>query len=161
MTNRSVTANKLQVFLSMIRYLPLPQGLIQELSTYGFIVILLDLARFLSFLILHTVGRAPWTGDQARPLPTHRNIQTQNKRPQTFVPWVKFRTTIPAFEQAKRVHALACAAAVIGDSGTDFCGTFSGDTVYTFDCIFLYRLKDFLLHQKPISIQFVWCLYNH
>jgi hypothetical protein len=35
---------------------------------------LLDLDRFFSFLILYTVGRSPWTGDQpvARPLPTHR-----------------------------------------------------------------------------------------
>jgi hypothetical protein len=32
--------------------------------------------RFFSFLILHTVGRTPWTGDQpiARLLPTHRII---------------------------------------------------------------------------------------
>jgi hypothetical protein len=31
-----------------------------------------------SFLILHTVGRTPWTGDQnvARPLPTHTTTQT-------------------------------------------------------------------------------------
>jgi hypothetical protein len=35
-----------------------------------------------SFVILYTVGRTPWTGDQpvARPLPTHRTAQTQNKR---------------------------------------------------------------------------------
>jgi hypothetical protein len=34
-----------------------------------------------SFLILYTVGRTPWTGDQpvARPLPTHTTTQTQNK----------------------------------------------------------------------------------
>jgi hypothetical protein len=33
-----------------------------------------DLGLFFSFLILYTVGRTPWTGDQtvARPLPTHR-----------------------------------------------------------------------------------------
>jgi hypothetical protein len=38
----------------------------------------LDFVRFFSFLILHTVGRTPWTGDQpvARPLPTHRPTQT-------------------------------------------------------------------------------------
>jgi hypothetical protein len=36
---------------------------------------------FISFLIFYTVGRTPWTGDQpvARPLPTHRKTQTQNK----------------------------------------------------------------------------------
>jgi hypothetical protein len=41
-----------------------------------------------SFLILYTVGRTPWTGDQhfARPLPTHRTTQTQNKRKQTATP---------------------------------------------------------------------------
>jgi hypothetical protein len=37
-------------------------------------VLSLDLGRFCSFLILHTVGRSPWSGDQpvARPLPTHK-----------------------------------------------------------------------------------------
>jgi hypothetical protein len=32
--------------------------------------------------LFYTVGRAPWMSDQpvARPLPTHRTIQTQNKR---------------------------------------------------------------------------------
>jgi hypothetical protein len=32
------------------------------------------------FLNIYKVGRTPWTGDQpvARPLPTHRTIQTQN-----------------------------------------------------------------------------------
>jgi hypothetical protein len=41
-----------------------------------------------SFLILYTVGRTPWTGDQpvARPLPIHRTTQTQNKRTQTSMP---------------------------------------------------------------------------
>jgi hypothetical protein len=40
------------------------------------------LGLFFSFLILYTVGRTPWTGDQpfARPLPTHRTTHTQNKR---------------------------------------------------------------------------------
>jgi hypothetical protein len=42
------------------------------------------------FLNLYTVGRTPWTGDQpvARPLPTHRTAQTQNKRTQNpFLEW--------------------------------------------------------------------------
>jgi hypothetical protein len=41
----------------------------------------LGLGRFFSFLILYTVGRTPWTGDQpvAGPLSTHRTTQTQNK----------------------------------------------------------------------------------
>jgi hypothetical protein len=43
---------------------------------------LLGLASFSVFLILYTVGRTPWTGDQpvARRLPTHRTTQTHNKR---------------------------------------------------------------------------------
>jgi hypothetical protein len=53
--------------------------------TYIFILFwlynsLLDIGRFFSFLILYTVGRTPWTGDQliARPLHTHRTTQTKN-----------------------------------------------------------------------------------
>jgi hypothetical protein len=78
---------------------------------------LVDLGRFFSFLILYTVGRTPWTGDQpvARPLPTHRTIQTQNKRKQTSVPRVVFEPTIPVFERAKTVHASDRAATVIGE----------------------------------------------
>jgi hypothetical protein len=58
------------------------------------------------FLILYTVGRIPWTGDQpvTRLLPTHRT--TQNKRTQTSMSWVTFEPTIPAFERAKTVHVL-------------------------------------------------------
>jgi hypothetical protein len=39
------------------------------------------------FLNLYTVGRTPWTGEQpvARPLPTHRTTQTQNKSTQTWM----------------------------------------------------------------------------
>jgi hypothetical protein len=49
---------------------------------------LLDLGWFFSSLILDTVGRTPWTEDQsfAKPLPTHRTAQTQNKRTQTSMP---------------------------------------------------------------------------
>jgi hypothetical protein len=70
--------------------------------------LLLDLGHFFSFLILYRAGRTPWTGDQpvVRPLPTHRTTQTENKRTQTSMPWVGFEPTIPAFEQAKTVHAL-------------------------------------------------------
>jgi hypothetical protein len=54
-------------------------------------------------------------GDQpvARPLPTHRTTQTQNKRTQTSMPQVGFEPTIPVFEPTKTVHALARAATVI------------------------------------------------
>jgi hypothetical protein len=70
----------------------------------------LELGRFFSFLILYTVGKTPWTSDQpaARPLPTHRATQTQNKRTQTSMPRVGFELTIPAFERAKTVRALRC-----------------------------------------------------
>jgi hypothetical protein len=83
------------------------------LSIYGS-TILVDLGRFFSFLI-HTVGRTLWTGDQslARPLRTHGTTQTQKKRTQTSIPRVGFEPTIPAFEQAKTVHALDRAATVI------------------------------------------------
>jgi hypothetical protein len=39
------------------------------------------------FSIFYRVGRTHWTGDQpvARPLPTHRKTQTQNKRTQAFM----------------------------------------------------------------------------
>jgi hypothetical protein len=41
----------------------------------------LDPGRLFSFLILYTDCRTSWTSDQpvARPLPTHRTAQTQNK----------------------------------------------------------------------------------
>jgi hypothetical protein len=57
-----------------------------------------------------------WFGVQpaARPLPTRRTTQTQNKRTQTFMPRLGFEHTIPAFERMKTVHALDRAATVIG-----------------------------------------------
>jgi hypothetical protein len=52
---------------------------------------LLGFGRFFSFLILYTVGRTPWTGDQpvARSLPTHRTTQTQNKRTKYRHPYLE------------------------------------------------------------------------
>jgi hypothetical protein len=77
---------------------------------------LLDLGRFFSFLILCTVGRTPWTGNQpvARPLPTHRITQKRNKRTQVSMPWMGYEPTIPEFERGNTVHALDCAATLIG-----------------------------------------------
>jgi hypothetical protein len=71
---------------------------------------------FFSFLILYTVGRTPWTGDQAiaRPLSAHRTAQTQNKRTQASMFQVGFELTIPVFKQANTVHALDSAATGIG-----------------------------------------------
>jgi hypothetical protein len=75
----------------------------------------LDLGRFFSFLILYTVGRIICTGDQpvARPLPTQRITQTQNKRTQTSTPGMGFEPKIPALKLAKTVDALDRAATVI------------------------------------------------
>jgi hypothetical protein len=50
----------------------------------------------------------------ARPLPTHRTTQIQNKQTQTSMPRVGFEPTIPVFERAKRVHALDRAVIEIG-----------------------------------------------
>jgi hypothetical protein len=75
-----------------------------------------DPARFFSFLILYTVRRTPWTGDQpfVRPLPTERTTQTQNKSTHTCMPRVAFEPTTAAFGRAKTVHALDRATTVIG-----------------------------------------------
>jgi hypothetical protein len=52
---------------------------VPSLSIYGFTVLLLDLGRFFSFLILYTVGGTPSTKDQpvSRPLPTQDNTNTE------------------------------------------------------------------------------------
>jgi hypothetical protein len=94
----------LAIYLSV--YLP------TYLSIYGSTVLFIDLGRFFSFLILHTVGRTPWTGNQpvARPPPTQRT-QTQNKRTKTSM---GFEPMIPMLERANTVHALDRAATVIG-----------------------------------------------
>jgi hypothetical protein len=65
---------------------------------------------FSSFLIVYTVGRTPWTGDQtaAMPLPTYRTSQTQTSMPQ-----VECQRTTPVFDRTKTVHALDRAATVI------------------------------------------------
>jgi hypothetical protein len=69
-------------------------------------------------VIIFTEGRTPWTRDQpvARPLPKHRTAQTQNKRIHTpnIHALSGIRTTIPASERAKAVHALDRAATVTG-----------------------------------------------
>jgi hypothetical protein len=76
-----------------------------SLSLYGSRVLLLDLGRFFRFLILYTVGRTHWAGDQyvVRPLSTHRATQTS----------IPFELTISVFERAKTVHASHHAATVI------------------------------------------------
>jgi hypothetical protein len=73
------------------------------LSVYGSTVVLLDLGLLFSFLILYTVGRNTWMGDQpvARPLPTYSITQIQNKCIQTSLPQLGFEITIPALERRK------------------------------------------------------------
>jgi hypothetical protein len=68
----------------------------------------LDLDGFFIFLILHTFGGTPWTGDQpvARPLPNHRTTQTQNKHTETSIPRVGFEPITPVFERAKTARPL-------------------------------------------------------
>jgi hypothetical protein len=50
--------------------------------------------------LFYTVFRIPWTSDQpvARPLPTHRTTQTQNKRTQASMLWVGLEPTTRAGE---------------------------------------------------------------
>jgi hypothetical protein len=82
------------------------EGTYQGLCLSVWLYTPLDLGRFFSFLILHTVCRTSWTGDKAiaRPLPTHRTTQTQNKRKKSSMPRVGFEFTTPVFERAKTVH---------------------------------------------------------
>jgi hypothetical protein len=78
-----------------------------DLPTYLWLYSLCGPWPLFSFLI-YTVGRNPWTGVQpvARPLPTYRTIQTQNKPTQTSKPREGFEPTIPVFERVKTAHAL-------------------------------------------------------
>jgi hypothetical protein len=64
---------------------------------------------FFSFLILYTVDKTHWTGDNpvAWPQPKHRYTRTQNKSTQTSMPRVGFEPRIPVF-------ALDCTATMIG-----------------------------------------------
>jgi hypothetical protein len=81
---------------------------------------LLGLGRVFSFLILHTVGRTPWTGDQpvARPLPVYRGTKTQNKCTQYRYPCLEWDSNPPSDCSSVRtlIHALDLAATVIGNS---------------------------------------------
>jgi hypothetical protein len=79
--------------------------------------LLLGPGLFNSVIFFYTDGRISWTGDQpiARPLPTHRAAQTQNKCTENDpCLWVELKPTIPAFEKVKTVHAIDRAAPVAG-----------------------------------------------
>jgi hypothetical protein len=87
------------------------------LCIYGSTALCWALIAFSVSWSFYTVGRTPWMRDQlvARPPPTHRATQTQNKNTQTSMPWVGFEPTIPAFVRAKTFHALDCAATAMGN----------------------------------------------
>jgi hypothetical protein len=74
-------------------------------SSLGSTALLLGLDLSFSLLILYTVDRTPWTGDQpvARPLPTHRTTHRINAHKHPCFQW-----------DLKQVHDLDRAAAVIG-----------------------------------------------
>jgi hypothetical protein len=57
-----------------------------------------------SFMIFSTVGRTPWTGDQpvARPLPTHRTTQTQNKHTHSKYPCPRWDSNPRSQRPSKR-----------------------------------------------------------
>jgi hypothetical protein len=85
-----------------------------SLSIYGSIA-LVDLGRFFNFLIytqfVRLFGREI-SPSQGRYL--HTEQHKQNKHTRTSMSRVGFKPTIPAFERAKTVHALDCAATAIG-----------------------------------------------
>jgi hypothetical protein len=72
--------------------------------------------RFFSFVILYTADRSPCTRDQplARPLPTHKTAQPQNKRIKTETPRMRFESTILALEWENTVRAPDRAATMTG-----------------------------------------------
>jgi hypothetical protein len=124
--------------------------------------LLLGPVRFFSFVILYSVGRTSWTEYQpvARPLPTHRTTQTQNKGTQTSMPWVGFEPMISVFERAKTVHA----ATVIGS-----CNTYPSKTcmeqrkrqlkgIFYVHCVFIAILLDVFKQTWAKPPEFL-CLY--
>jgi hypothetical protein len=126
------------------------------LFIYGFTVLLLDLGRFFSSLILYTVGRTPWMGDQpvARPLPTHRTTQTQ-----TSMLRVEYEPTIPALERVKKVHALKlggdCDRQVYHSphSNTEIKNAWSFTSIYScFNDVILMRKYSYIVseHYSPL-----------
>jgi hypothetical protein len=59
----------------------------------------LGFGRLFSLLILYTVGRTPWMGNQSvtRPLSTYKETQAQIKHKQIFMSRVGFEPTISVF----------------------------------------------------------------
>jgi hypothetical protein len=94
--------------------------------------------------LFYTVGRTPWTSDQpdARPLPTHRTAQTQNKHNQTSMPRVRFDPRIPVFERTKTFHALHRLATVIGSFPISYSKETSLFSARTPDILFCTSLNE-------------------
>jgi hypothetical protein len=89
----------------------------RDLLTNGCIAHCWGLTDLFSVLILYTVGRDPWTGDQpqARPLPKHTT--TGNKRTQTSMTGVRFEPRMSVFERVKTVHASDSSTTVMSIQG--------------------------------------------
>jgi hypothetical protein len=81
--------------------------LLSVIIVNGSTTLLLSLGRFFGFLILYTVGRTLWAGDQpvARPLSTHMTKQKLSKHMQTSVSPVGFEPMIPVLGRTKRVKS--------------------------------------------------------
>jgi hypothetical protein len=79
------------------------------------------LASSVSFMIIFTEGRTPWTSDQlfAKPLPNHRTTQSQNKHIYTpnIHALIGIRTYDPSL-RASTVHALDSSTTVISSANT-------------------------------------------
>jgi hypothetical protein len=76
--------------------------------------VLVDLARFFSFLICtQSVDFVDVGSDRCKAATYTQNNTKQNKRTQISMPGVGFELTIPVFELARTVHALDRAANVI------------------------------------------------
>jgi hypothetical protein len=91
-----------------------------------------------SSLIIYTIGRIPWTGDQpvAKPLPIHKSTKAENKHIQTSMLRVGFEPTSQVFFWVKTFHALEHAAIVIGRH--HFAHVYVYISMYVYVCIYTY-----------------------
>jgi hypothetical protein len=101
------------IFLQILKCMQptyLPTDLPTYLPTYSSTALCWALAAFPVSWSFKQSDTLEWDRPVARPLHT----QTQNNRTQTSMPQMGFEPTIPVFEWGKTVHALDCAAIVIG-----------------------------------------------
>jgi hypothetical protein len=78
--------------------------IIMIIDSNGSTAVLLDLGHFFSFLILYTVRRTLWRGDQPVTRPPYKQDNT-NRITCTSMPSVEFKATTPVVERAKTVDA--------------------------------------------------------